>query len=149
MCRSFLALALIVLLAGCNLDAGTPVPTPDVPRVFITEPENNRQVLQGTNVTIQIEAEDDSVGIYRVELLANDELVQEYEPPNYQVEPIYAIRMSWLAESLGRHVLTAVSYRPDGTESRPATLILEVIPRGTPGAELTPEATSEATPDEG
>src|SRR5215510_5583006 len=80
MCRmlkivSRLALALITigLLASCNLRSAsaptdTPFPTPDIPRVRFMFPDNNSSVLEGTDLAVEILAEDSGAGIAKVQL---------------------------------------------------------------------------------
>jgi len=128
MCRSLIVMILFVVSA-CTLEQPTVEPTPDLPQIMITEPENGRQVFEGVNVTVEIEASDGQVGISRLELYADGQLLQESSIPNYQVEPVYVVQMSWRAEGIGRHILEAVAYRPDETPSRSAIIELDVIPR--------------------
>ena len=133
-------LAALLLLTGCNLDAGTPVPTPDLPQVFISQPESGRQVFEGVTVDIQIDAEDSSVGITRIEFYVDSGLVEEYTLPNYAVEPEFSALVNWQANGVGRHVIQAIAYRPGDIASRPAIIELVVIPR-----EGNDNATDEAT----
>jgi hypothetical protein len=135
MCRPLIALLLLALCSACTLEKQEIEPTPVLPQVKFTEPENGRQVFEGVNVTVEIEASDELVGIAKLEFYADDQLLQESSIPNYQVEPVYVVQMSWRAEGIGHHFLTAIAYRPDGTPSNMAALDLEVIPR---------EATEEA-----
>jgi hypothetical protein len=127
--HGLILLGLLLSLAACNLQQETPVPTPDLPIVTITEPENNRQVFEGVNVTIEIEALDETVGISKVELYVDDQLLQTAEIPNYQVEPIFVVQMSWRAEGIGLHLIEARAYRAGDIGSRPHYIELEVIPR--------------------
>jgi len=146
--RRFITLVWAVLvLAGCNLNAETPVPTPDLPTVTIVQPENQRQVFEGVNVDILIEAEDDTVGISRVELYIDNTLAEDFTIPNYQVEEVFSALFNWQAQGVGRHVIQVIAYRAGDVASRPATIEIVVIPRegeGTP--EITPEVTEPATP---
>lgn len=129
MCRLLAAFLILLALGACNLDQGTPVPTPDLPQVHITQPENGRQVFEGVNMTIEIEAVDESVGITKVELYVDGALVKDSTIPNYQVEPIYVVQMSWRAQGIGRHIIEAKAYRAGDIESRPHFIEVEVIPR--------------------
>ena len=135
MYRSLITLLLITLCSACMLEKEVTEEPPVLPQVTFTEPENGRQVFEGVNVTVEIEASDALVGISKLEFYADDQLLQESTIPNYQVEPVYVVQMSWRAEGIGRHNLTAIAYRPDGTTSNIAILDLDVIPR---------EATEEA-----
>jgi hypothetical protein len=140
--RLILLLLAGVLLAGCNLEAETPPPTPDLPRVSITAPQNNRQVFEGVDVSIEVEATDNTVGVSRVELYVDGQLLREADLPT---ESIHVAQFNWVARGVGRHPIQAIAYRPDGTRSpeQDGLIELEVIPR----EETAPEATAEATPD--
>jgi len=138
-------LFLILALSGCNLDAGTPVPTPDLPTIAIVRPENQRQVFEGVSVDIEIEAADNTVGISRIELYVDNSLVEEFTIPNYQVEDVFTALLNWQAQGVGRHVIQAIAYRAGDVPSRPATIEIIVIPREG-DAETTAEATPEASP---
>ena len=142
--RRFIVLICAVLAAaGCTLDAGTPVPTPDLPRVEIVQPENQRQVFEGVTVDILIEAEDSTVGISRIELYIDNTLFEEFTLPNYQVEEVFSALFNWQAQGVGRHVIQAIAYRAGDVASRPSTIEIVVIPRD---GEVTPEVTAPATP---
>ena len=80
--RRTLLLLAALLLAGCNLSNQTPtaVPTPNLPRVQFQSPANESTVYEGTDLAIQILAEDSGIGIARVELLADEQHVQEARP---------------------------------------------------------------------
>jgi hypothetical protein len=127
---SFLSLLLPVLLSACNLTAATPtpVPTPDIPRVDIREPANNRQVVEGVEFDIDIVARDEGAGISRVELLVDGELLNDAQPVEATAVDVFRVTMNWLARDPGLHVLEAIAYRPDGTASDPAIINIEVLP---------------------
>jgi hypothetical protein len=132
MCRSVVLLLLIGVLAGCNLTDSsnfTPVPTPDLPQVEILAPANNQQIFEGTEFDIDIVARDSFPGVSRVELFVDDISLNSASPLENTIEPVFTVRMNWLATGEGLHVISAVAYRPDGVQSDPATITVEVLPR--------------------
>lgn len=138
MCRMLKSILLIlglaaVLLTGCNLRQGsttnTPFPTPDIPRIRFVYPDNNSSVLEGTDLAVQILAEDSGAGIARVQLLVDDVAHGEGKPEIAPAVPAFTANIHWIASGVGMHALTAVAFRADGQASAPATLVLNVIPR--------------------
>lgn len=119
------------LLCACNLAAGTPTPTPvpDVPRVEFQYPVNGSSVVEGTDVQIQLLAQDAvGDGVARVELLVDDQPHQEGAPVVSSAVPVFTVEMSWTAQGLGLHSMSAVAFRPDGTSGPPATIRILVVP---------------------
>ncbi|MEL6151067.1 MAG: Ig-like domain-containing protein [Chloroflexota bacterium] len=108
-------------------------PTPTLPTVEFLFPENNAQVFEGTDLTLDIVARDSVGGIGRVELfvdeLSDGEPYREVSPDEDGVIDTYRVEMNWLAAGVGRHQFTAKAYRNDGTPSDETTIIVEVIPR--------------------
>jgi hypothetical protein len=132
MCRSLVLLLLLGILAGCNLtdsSSFTPVPTPDLPQVEILAPANNQQIFEGTEFDIDIVARDSFPGVSRVELFVDDISLNSASPLENTIEPVFTVRMNWLAAGEGLHVISAVAYRPDGVQSDPATITIEVLSR--------------------
>lgn len=127
------------LIAGCNLRQGnatnTPFPTPDIPRVQFLFPENNSTVLEGTDLSINLLAEDNGIGVARVQLLVDDVAQGEGKPEVAQAVPTFTVTLHWIARGAGKHALVAYAFRPDGTPSAPTTIVVEVLPR----PETTPE----------
>jgi hypothetical protein len=123
------SLTLLLIVTGCNLTAATPtpVPTPDIPRVEIREPANNRQIVEGTEFDIDIVARDESVGISRVVLRVDGDLLNEAQPVEQTTVDVFRVTMNWRARGPGLHVLEAIAYRPDGTASDPAIINIEVL----------------------
>jgi hypothetical protein len=126
-----LVLLALLLLAGCNLQQGTPtaLPTPDAPAVEFLSPVNGSNVVQGTDLTIELVAIDHGQGVARVELLVDDVSHQEGTPVEDTVVPTFTVRMNWLADGIGRHSLAAIAYREDGTASPPTIISIQVVPR--------------------
>jgi hypothetical protein len=125
-----LVVILALLLVGCNLSNVPPTatPQPDIPQIEFQYPANNSVVVAGTDVQIQLLAQDPrGVGVARVELRVDDMFLQEGAPVASAAVTVFTINMNWLAEGEGLHALSAVAYRPDGTMSDFATIQLQVI----------------------
>lgn len=115
-----------LLFTGCTLEA-TPAPTPDIPRVQFIAPANNSRVVNGTDLTVDLFAQDSTLGIAKIEFFADGSLIKEASLPNYDVQTDFRIQVNWLASGLGFHALSAIAYRPDGTPSNEAFLSIEVV----------------------
>lgn len=130
MYRSLAMLALI-MLAGCNLNDPniTPIPTLDIPRVEFLYPDNNSIVIEGTDLTLDILATDSSAGIAEIEVFLNGEPLRTAAPQDGVTVPSFRAELNWFAQGVGRHTLTAVASRLDGTQSEEARIIVEVRAR--------------------
>ena len=125
------SILLFGLLCACNLTAGTltPTPPPNIPTIQFQYPTNDTTVPQGTDVQIQLLAQDAiGDGIARVELLVDDQFHQEGVPLISRAVPVFTVEMNWLAEGVGFHSLSAIAFRADGTASDPATIRILVVP---------------------
>ena len=125
-----------LLLSGCNLrqanaPTDTPFPTPDVPRIRFVYPENNSSVIEGTDIAIELLAEDPGAGIAKVQLAVDDVLQGEGKPEVAPSVPAFSAKIHWVASGIGMHSLSAVAFRENGQASDSATLVLLVIPRPT------------------
>jgi len=121
----------VLTLNACNL-AGfqpTPSPTPELPSVEFLFPANQSTVVENTDLSLDLVARDAGAGIARIELLADGEKINEATPKDSTVVPVFRVNMNWLALGVGYHSLSAVAYRPDGTASSEALIIVEVVPR--------------------
>jgi hypothetical protein len=140
--RWIVVFLLVIGISGCNLSnvPPTPTPEPDIPEILFLFPANGTVVVIGTDVQIQLYAQDRrGVGVGRVELYVDEALLQTSTPVISAAVTEFTVDMNWLAEGVGRHTFRAVAYRPDGTESQAAFVTLEVIsPSG--------DATLTATP---
>lgn len=134
--RLILYAVLLWVATGCNLLAQEDAPpSPDFPVVEFVYPLNNTSVLEGTDLQIQIAAQDtlsadQGGGIARVELQVDDLFHQEGSPVESVTVPIFTVEMNWLAQGAGFHSMTATAYRADGTPSTPQTIRVTVIPDG-------------------
>lgn len=128
--RFFVLIIAAWVLAACNLNAPqpTPIPTPDVPRAFFNNLENGSSVYEGTDLELDIVAQDDTVGVQKIELYLDGEKFNEGETENGAV-PVFRVTMNWVAEGLGRHTLGLLAYRPDGTTSQETIIAITVIAR--------------------
>ncbi|MFN8373374.1 MAG: Ig-like domain-containing protein [Anaerolineae bacterium] len=124
----------LAFLSACNLATTPPtaIPTPDLPRVDFEQPANGATVVEGSELTIDLVASDETQGIARIELLVDDLNYRDGTPENEVPVPTFHVLMNWLAQGVGRHVLTAIAYRPDGTRSDERSILIEVLPRETP-----------------
>jgi hypothetical protein len=121
----------VCLLCSCNLIAGTltPTPLPNIPVIQFQYPANDSTIVEGTDVQIQLLAQDATgEGVARVELTVDDLPHQEGIPLISSAVPVFTVEMNWLAEGIGLHSMSAIAYRSDGTSSIPATIRLLVIP---------------------
>jgi hypothetical protein len=138
---------LMLVLSACNLSNFEPTATPEVnvPLIEFVFPANNTVVVEGTDVQIQLLAQDPrGVGVARVELYVDDVKVSEAVPEVSAAVQVFTVNMNWLAEGIGFHALSAIAYRPDGTLSDPMIIRVEVI--GV--ADGTPTAVATAAPTE-
>lgn len=121
---------LLIVLSACNLGTpkATPAPTPDIPTVDILSPPNNAQVIEDTNFDIDIIGRDNGAGVSKIELYVDGTLINEKSSDTGAL-PQYRVTMNWLAQGVGLHVVSAVSYREDGRQSDEAIINIEVIAR--------------------
>ena len=117
-----------LLLCACNLATQHATPTPAVPVIQFQFPENNVSVAEGTDLQIELLAQD-SVGIAKVELSVDDQPHLDATPEVSPAVPIFTVEMNWLAEGVGLHALQAAAYRLDGTASTPVLINVKVTAR--------------------
>ena len=123
---------MLLVLSACNLSTEVPEPTPEriVPTVEFLYPTNGSLVIEGTDVQIELLAQDQhGIGVSRVELLVDDQPHQDGAPVVSSAVTVFTVDMNWLAEGVGLHALSAIAYRPDGTASDMTTISLEVKAR--------------------
>jgi hypothetical protein len=101
-----------------------------VPRVRFLLPESGAQFRDGEAVEIEVLAEDDGIGVARIELRINDLPYRTAEPQVSAAVGVFTALLNWRASGVGLHALEAVAFRPDGAASAPALLIIEVLPAG-------------------
>jgi Bacterial Ig domain len=124
--RPVLIAALIAaLLCACNLVNQPISPTPAIPTVSFQFPANNVSVAEGTDLQIQLLAQD-SVGVAHVELRVDDQAHEDAKPVEATAVPIFTVDMNWLAKGVGLHSLQATAFRLDGTASTPILINVNV-----------------------
>ncbi len=119
----------VLALAGCNLGAAaepTSAPTPDIPRVEFLAPANGATIVEGAELTVDIIARDESAGITQIAFLV-DEVVQLTAEPENGVVSDFRVETNWFASGVGRHLLSVIAFRADGTQSMPADLVIQVV----------------------
>ena len=125
----WLSLIAVLALCACNLMTGEAItPTLSVPTVAFQYPSNNVSIAEGTDLQVQLLAED-IVGVSRIELRVDGQPHQQASPVDGTSVPVFTVDMNWLAEGSGLHVLEATAFRLDGTQSRPALINVNVIPQ--------------------
>lgn len=144
-----LLICVLLVIAGCNL-TNEPIPTatpaPPMPEVQFLFPANEATVVEGTDLDIELLASDEGIGIARIEFLVDEEVINERGPEISAAVPLFTVRMNWLAQGQGRHTLSAIAYRPDGTASDIETILVNVLPPDGDLTALTPQpTTSEST----
>ncbi len=133
---AWLLIGLAVLLAGCNLrqsgaPTDTPFPTPDIPRIRFMFPDNNSSVVEGTDLAVEMLAEDSGAGVAKVQLIVDEVLQGEGKPEISSAVPAFSVKIHWMAKGIGLHSLRAVAFRENGQSSDSANMVLLIIPRPT------------------
>lgn len=147
--RKLLMCIVLLVASGCNLTnepAPTATPTPPMPEIQFLYPANEATVVEGTDLDIELLASDEGIGIARVEFLVDEALINERGPEISAAVPLFTVRMNWLAQGQGRHTLSAIAYRPDGTASDVETILVNVLPPNGDLTALTPQPTTSTTP---
>ncbi len=99
--KLILAGLLLLTLSACNLSTEAPEPTPEriVPTVEFIYPTNGSLVIEGTDVQIELLAQDPrGVGVSRVELYVDDVPHQDGAPLVSSAVTVFTVEMNWLAE---------------------------------------------------
>src|SRR5215510_11217598 len=121
----FLICLLSLFLGACNLvnEAEiTPEATLDIPTLEILEPSNNRQIVEGTEFSFDIVAQDEGTGVSQINLYIDEALIGEAFPVEAESVPIFRASINWLAQGQGNHFVEALAYRLDGTQSDAAKI---------------------------
>lgn len=131
---AFYLVLVVLVTAACTLLPGelpVPSPTPDLPRIEFRFPVNDSAVYEGTDLQLELAAYDPGQGVARIELYIDDQPLNGESPLEAETVPVFTVTMNWLAQSPGRHVLTAIAHRANGQQSDPAVLLVNVLPRET------------------
>jgi hypothetical protein len=125
-----LVLFVFLFVLGCiPQTAPPPTPTatimdPGIPSVVIQSPPSESTFPAQSRVLIHSSAQDETVGINRVELSVNGALVRSDKTPEDTPQNQYSLLQAWVPEQPGEYILTVVAYRSDGTASSPAKINL-------------------------
>ena len=76
----------------------------------------------------------------------DEALINERGPDISAAVPLFTVNMNWLAQGQGRHTLSAIAYRPDGTSSDVETILVNVLPPDGDLSALTPQPTASTAP---
>jgi hypothetical protein len=146
--------ALLLLLAGCNLDVPQgrltlPLPPSAVqgaPVVTITSPLPGTVFQSGVTVFIQALIANAGADIARVEIAIDGEIIETLSAPNPDGMTAFSITAGWMAQTGSRRA-TVTAFRASGESSIPAEVSFTVVssapPTSTPT--LPPSATSAPT----
>lgn len=128
--RILIRISVLTVIVACNLAQPQPtlLPTPNIPTVEIIDPPNNVQVIDGTEIVIDVVGRDASIGVSKIELLVDGSNVNNVSPFDNVAAPVFRAQISWVAVGEGFHILEAVAYRPDGQRSDSALINIEVLP---------------------
>jgi len=151
--------ATLVIAVGCALSLrgaanpggsfGTPSPTAvgGVPRVEIASPQTGSSGNVGRSIDVDVRASDtSSIGISRLELFVDGKVVDRVMVGGGATRPNFAATLSWIPLGPGTFTLSALSYRPDGTASQPAEVIVIITGQAIQSQTPTPEPTPTPTP---
>lgn len=144
-----LLICILLVVSGCNLTnepEPTATATPPMPEIQFLFPANEATVVEGTDLDIELLASDEGIGIARVEFLVDETLINERGPDISAAVPLFTVNMNWLAQGQGRHTLSAIAYRPDGTASDMETILVNVLPPDGDLSALTPQPTASTAP---
>lgn len=119
--RRWLSIILILLsvLTACNLGNNAPQPTPEgldtptpagVPEIRILSPSDADEFLAGEEILVSVEATD-SVGVTRVQLLANNQIVKTVSSESLQGDLSMNALLDYTPQSAGTVILRVIAYR--------------------------------------
>lgn len=133
--KIILLVSLLTLLSACNLSRTPPTSEPtatsdsqsgaDKPVVTISSPQEGDEVVVGTDVFVSANATD-SVGITRVQLIANNQIVKTVSSESVAGDQNMNVLLDWRPTSAGEVTLEVIAYR-GAIASNPA--IVDIIVR--------------------
>ncbi len=101
----------------------------------------------GRSIDVDVRASDtSSIGISRLELFVDGKVVDRVMVGGGATRPNFAATLSWIPLGPGTFTLSAFSYRPDGTASQPAEVIVIITGQAIQSQTPTPEPTPTPTP---
>ncbi len=145
--------ALILLLAGCNLDVPQgrltlPLPPSAVrgaPVVTITSPLPNTVYQSGVTIYIQALIANAGADIARVEIAVDGGVVETVSAPNPDGMTAFSIAVGWAAQP-GSHRATVTAFRASGESSLPAETAFTVIGGAPLSSTLSPSPSAAPAP---
>lgn len=128
-----LLLPLLLILGACNLTAqpptAEPITVPTInpggkPVVTITAPKQGDEIVVGSQMFVTANARD-AVGVTRVQLLANDQIVKTISSESSSGQTNFDVLLDYTPRSEGQVVLELIAYR-GAIASDPATVTVNV-----------------------
>lgn len=141
---------LLAALTGCTLSFNGPevasLPEFDSPpTVRITAPLPNTTYLSGVAVNVQVQVSNAGPDIDRVEVSTPDGLIGTLPQPNPTGAAAFGVTQTYTPNEAGTHIIQAVAYRADGTESAMASATINVVDELPDRATATTEPTDTVT----
>ncbi len=116
------------------------------PSVTIISPVPNQQFGLGQPITV-VSNSSDPLGIVRVSLVANGQVVASQQNPQPQPNQVFTVSQSWLPEIPGNQVLQVLAYNPAGVVGPSNLLYVQLVTTTPePPPTLTPTPIPVATP---
>ena len=128
-----LLIPLLLILGACNLTAQPPtaesitVPTINPggkPVVTITAPKQGDEIVVGSQMFVTANARD-AVGVTRVQLLANDQIVKTISSESASGQTNFDVLLDYTPRSEGQVILELIAYR-GAIASDPANVTVNV-----------------------
>lgn len=127
-CVALLALAAAAL--ACNVQFGGAVRTPIgtlTAAVVMLAPSNNSRIAEGATVEIAATAHDETSGVARIEFFLNGVSIGSQNAPIAEGQTEFTARMTWQAQGVQGHFITAEASRADGSRIGEAGVTFEVV----------------------
>lgn len=147
-------LLVLSLLVSANLLACTVIEDigliggPTKPTVQILSPPSGSQVTLGLQVEVQFQASD-AVGVVRVELEADGELVDSQRSPAAEGQPTMTGVLRWSPTTPGTHTLIVYAYNRDGVASDAVGVSIIAMEEPGLGPQLPPPVATPVPPTPG
>jgi hypothetical protein len=149
--RSIGFVILLLALVGCSSPAQprvSPMPAVTKPSVIISTPVSGASFTAGTLVAV-LSASTDAVGIVRVDLLVDDQIVRSDPVPTGKSQPQLQITQTWQATTPGTHIVVVRATNEAGATGEAAlslTITEPPKPTNTPVPTVTPAPTRAPAP---
>lgn len=112
-------IGLMVGLTGCNLGSNSPEPTAEgietptpsgVPGINIISPTDADEFVAGEEILVSVEATD-SVGVTRVQLLANNQIVKTVSSESLEGDQSMTALLDYTPQTSGTVILRVIAFR--------------------------------------